>query len=63
MRNYKHELIKCLRYRKHVYYVEARVVELRNDICRQAILYGNVHDITRKLYLKYNDYLKLLRPD
>ena len=32
MRNYKHELIKYLRYKRHVYYVEARVVELRNDV-------------------------------
>jgi len=63
MRRYKNELQKYLKYKKHVSYVESRVVELRSSICKQAVLYGNVNDITRKLYLKYNDYLKLLRPD
>jgi hypothetical protein len=62
MRNYKHELIKYLRYRNHVYYVEAHVVELRNTICKQACKYGNVDNITRELYLKYNRYLLLLNP-
>ena len=62
MRNYKHELIKYLRYKRHVYYVEARVVELRNSICRQACKYGNVDNFTRELYLKYNKYLYLLKP-
>ena len=62
MRNYKHELIKYLRYRKHVYYVEARVVELRNNICKQACKYGNVDNLTRELYLKYNRYLLILNP-
>ena len=63
MRRYKNELQKYLRYKKHVSYVESRVVQLRSNICKQAALYGNVNDITRELYLKYNNYLKLLRPD
>ena len=57
MRNYKNELIKYLRYKKHYNYVESRVVELRNKICQDAILYGTIGTITRKLYLKYNKYL------
>jgi len=57
MRNYKHELIKYLRNKKHYNYVEKSVLELRNDICRQATLYGTVDDRKRKLYLKYNNYL------
>jgi len=63
MRRYKNELQKYLRYKRHVSYVESRVVQLRSNICKQAVLYGNVSNITRELYLKYNDYLKLLRPD
>ena len=63
MRNYKHELVKYLKYKQHVYYVEARCMELRNSICRQACKYGNVDELTRKLYLKYNNYLRILRPD
>ena len=63
MRRYKNELQKYLRYKKHISYVESRVVQLRSNICKQAVLYGNVSNITRQLYLKYNDYLKILRPD
>ena len=63
MRKRLHILKEYLRYKKHVSYVESRVVELRNSICRQAIMYGNVDRTTRDLFLKYNDYLKLLRPD
>jgi len=37
-------------------------MELRNNICRQACKHGNVDSITRVLYLKYNDYLRILRP-
>ena len=62
MRRYKNELIKYLRYKKHVYYVENRVVKLRGEICKQACKYGNVDEVTRKLYLKYNRYLQLLKP-
>ena len=63
MRNYKEELIKYLKFKKHMGYVETRCMSLRNSICRQACKYGNVDEVTRKLYLKYNDYLKILRPD
>ena len=62
MRRYKHELIKYLRYRNHVYYVEAHVVSLRNKLCKQACAYGHVDNMTRELYLKYNRYLLLLNP-
>lgn len=61
MRRYKHELKKYLRYKKHVHYVENRCMILRNSICRQACKYGNVDKVTRELYLKYNNYLRLLR--
>ena len=57
MRRYRDELIKYLRYKKHVSYVETRLMQLRNNICKQAVLYGDVDDITRKQYLKYNNYL------
>jgi len=62
MRRYKHELQRYLKYKRHVYYVETRCMELRNNICRQACKHGNVDSITRVLYLKYNDYLRILRP-
>jgi len=61
MRRYKDELIKYLRYKKHVSYVETRLMQLRNNICKQAVLYGDVDDIIRKQYLKYNKYLLKLR--
>ena len=57
MRRYKDELKRYLRYRKHYNYVEARVVELRAKICFDAVNYGTIGTITRKLYLKYNNYL------
>ncbi len=57
MRNYKHELVKYLRYKKHYNYVESRVVELRNKICQDATKYGTIGTRTRDLYLKYNNYL------
>jgi len=46
-----------LRKKRHVLYVEKRVVELRGDICQQAVLYGTVDISIRELYLKYNKYL------
>ena len=61
MRNYKHELLNYLKYKKHVSYIETRLMQLRNQICKQAVLYGDVDNITRTLYLKYNNYLKQLR--
>ena len=61
MRNYKHELIKYLRYKKHVSVIETRLMHLRNKICKQAVLYGDVDNVIRKQYLKYNKYLLKLR--
>ena len=61
MRNYKDDLIKYLRYKKHVSYVETRLMHLRNNICKQAVLYGDVDNTTRTNYLKYNKYLLKLR--
>jgi len=61
MRRRKHILKEYLRYRKHIDYVQNRTLELRSKICKQACLYGNVDQHTRKLYLKYNRYLQLLK--
>ena len=61
MRNYKDELIKYLKFKKHMGYVETRCMHLRNSICRQACKYGNVDKVTRDKYLKYNKYLLKLR--
>ena len=41
---------------------ELRVVELRNQLCRQACKNGDINKVTRELYLKYNRYLHLLNP-
>ncbi len=61
MRRRKQLLKDYLRRKRHVLYVEKRVVELRGDICQQAVLYGSVDTKTRDFYLKYNGYLvKLL---
>jgi len=56
------EIRKYIKYREHVKYIEARVTELRNSICKQACLYGTVDNTKRKLYLKYNKYLRILKP-
>ena len=61
MRRYRDELINYLRYKRHYNYVEARVVELRAKICRDATKYGTIGTRTRELYLKYNDYLLKLK--
>ena len=61
MRRYKQELIKYLKYKKHYNYVEKRVVELRNKICNDAAMHGTIGVTTRKLYLKYNEYLRKLK--
>ena len=58
MRKRLHILKKYLKYKKHISYIEKRVVELRASICQQACLYGSVDTSTRDLFLKYNDYLK-----
>ena len=42
MRNYKDELVKYLKFKKHMGYVESQCMHLRNSICRQACKYGNV---------------------
>jgi len=61
MRRRKHILKEYLRYKKHIDYVQNRTLELRSRICKQACLYGNVDQHARKLYLKYNRYLQLLK--
>ena len=61
MRNYKNELIKYLKYKKHYAYVEQKTVELRAKICREATLHGTIGTVTRELYLKYNNYLIKLK--
>lgn len=57
MRRRKQLLKDYLRKKRHVLYVEKRVVELRGEICQQAVLYGTVDISIRELYLKYNEYL------
>ena len=42
-------------------YVETQCMHLRNSICKQACMYGNVDKVTRAKYLKYNKYLLKLR--
>ncbi len=56
------EIRKYIKYREHVRYVELRCNELRNKICRQATVYGTVDQTNRKLYIKYNKYLRILKP-
>lgn len=56
------EIRKYIKYRDHVKHVELRCNELRNKICKQACSYGTVDQVDRKLYLKYNKYLTLLKP-
>ena len=55
------KLKKYMRLKKHILYVEKRVLDLRGEICRQAILYGNVDQDVRQLFLKYNAYLRSLK--
>jgi len=61
MRRYRDELVKYLKYKKHIQHVETRCMHLRNKICKQAVLYGDVDNVTRQLYKKYNNYLKIIR--
>ncbi len=61
MRRRIHILKQYLKYKKHISYVESRVVELRGRICKQAVMYGNVDKVTRELFAKYNKYLLKLR--
>ena len=57
MRKRKQLLKDYLRKKRHILYVEKRVVQLRGEICQQAVLYGTVDISIRELYLKYNEYL------
>jgi hypothetical protein len=41
-------------------YITARIVELRNNICKQACKYGVVDNVTRQLYTKYKNKLNEL---
>jgi len=41
-------------------YITARIVELRNKICKEACKYGVVDDVTRQLYTKYKNKLNEL---
>ena len=41
-------------------YITARILELRNNICKQACKYGTVDDTTRQLYTKYKNKLNEL---
>lgn len=41
-------------------YIAARILELRNNICKQACKYGSVDHTTRQLYTKYKTKLKEL---
>jgi len=56
----KNRTFKFIRKQQHQLYVEKRVIELRNNIVQQACKHGTVDVVTRKLYLKYNGYLRKL---
>ncbi len=63
MKNYKKELIKYVKYKKHYSYVESRTLELRTKICKDATMYGTISVTARELYLKYNNYLIKLKDE
>jgi hypothetical protein len=46
--------------RKHIAYVEKRVVQLRKQIADQAVQFGYIDQMARTQFLKYNEYLKKL---
>lgn len=46
------------RKRRHIAYVEKRVVELRKQIADQAVQFGYIDQMARTQFLKYNEYLK-----
>ena len=48
------------RKRRHIAYVEKRVVELRKQIADQAVQFGYIDQMARTQFLKYNEYLKKL---
>ena len=60
MRRRLHILKEYLRYKKHISYVEKRVVDLRRRITMEAIETGCADKQTRILFLKYNSYLTSL---
>ena len=41
-------------------YIARRIIELRNEICKQACKYGVVDEVTRQLYTKYKNKLNEL---
>jgi hypothetical protein len=57
MRRRLHILKEYLRYKKHIRYVEERVVELRSKITMEAMETGCADKQTRRLFFKYNEYL------
>ena len=57
MRRRLHMLKQYLRFKKHIAYVEHRTLQLRAKICNDACITGTVDNITRHLYLKYNNRL------
>lgn len=54
------KLSQYLRQKRHKLYVEERVLELRSKITIEAIATGCADKQTRRLFLKYNEYLKSL---
>ena len=53
MRKRLHILKEYLKRKKHIAYVEKRTLDLRNQICRQAVAFGNVDRTTRELFLNW----------
>ncbi len=41
-------------------YITKRIMQLRNEICKQACKYGVVDETTRQLYTKYKNKLNEL---
>ena len=41
-------------------YITKRIMQLRNEICKQACKYGVVDETTRQLYAKYKNKLNEL---
>tara|TARA_Y100001972_G_scaffold123859_1_gene171844 strand:- start:214 stop:408 length:195 start_codon:yes stop_codon:yes gene_type:complete len=60
MRRRLHLLKEYLKYKKHQSFVESRVVELRRKITKESIETGCADELTRTLFIKYNNYLKSL---
>lgn len=60
MRRRLHILKEYLKYKKHQSLIEERVVELRRKITKESIETGCADELTRTLFIKYNNYLKSL---